>query len=46
MVETNDWIGYTLRGTSLLRAVLKGRTERKKAPVTPGNLMLDWMTDT
>jgi len=37
------WIGLVLRGDSLPRTIIKGKTEGKKTSRRPRQMMLDWM---
>ena len=39
------WLGYVMRGDSLLKAIIEGRMEGKKTRGRPRTMLLDWMIE-
>ena len=39
------WLGYVMRGDSLLKAIIEGRMEGNKTRGRPRMMLLDWMME-
>ena len=39
------WLGYVMRGDSLLKPIIEGRMEGKKTRGRPRTMLLDWISE-